>query len=155
MAINQLKEKWHGQGTDTHRGNQAPKAAGSVMLRLLRNVRRAIKQWRALPSGERERYRDHVDRIRSLVAELGGRGAVSYIDGTSDAHADMHEQNLSADRPRAEVIAELHRETSSLLTALAGPAAALAHESVPRSAKIGGKLAGKGIRGVARRIGER
>jgi hypothetical protein len=120
------------------------------MLKLLRNVRKAIKQWRMLPPTERDRYKDHVDRVRSLVAELGGKPAVGYVDGS---HDDIGDDGVIATRPRAEVIADLQAETSSLLTELAGPAAMVAKDSVPKSARLAGKVASKGLRRAARRYG--
>jgi hypothetical protein len=122
------------------------------MLKLLRNVRKAIKQWQALPSTERDQHKDRVVRIRSLVAELGGKRAVDYVDGS---HDDIGDESAVATRPRTEVIADLQIETTSLLTALAAPAAVLAKDSVPRSVRLGGKITSKGLRSVARRYGNR
>jgi uncharacterized protein YbaA (DUF1428 family) len=124
------------------------------MLKLLRNARKALKQWRALPATERDRYKHHADDIRSLVAELGGKRAVGYVDGASDSQDDIADGTVTA-RPRADVIADLQTETTSLLTALAVPATVLAKDSIPRSARIGGKIASKGLRSVARRYGDR
>lgn len=123
------------------------------MLTLLRNVRKALKQWRALPATDRDRYKDRVDRIRSLVAELGGQRAVDYVNGTGDSPDDGNNERPAERRQRADVLADLQSETSSLLAALATPAGRLAQDSVPRSARIGAKLAGKGLRKVARRYG--
>lgn len=120
------------------------------MVKLLRNVRKAIKQWRMLPPTERDRYRDHVDRVRSLVAELGGKRALGYVEGS---HDDVGDEGAIATRPRAEVIADLQAETTSLLTALAGPAAMVAKDSVPKSARLAGKVAIKGFRRAAQRHG--
>lgn len=121
------------------------------MLRLLRNVRRALKQWRDLPATERGEYKDHVDHIRSLVAELGGQRAVDYVNGTGDSPNDSEDERHIRTRRRADVITDLEAETSSLLTALATPAAGIAKDSVPRSVRIGAKLAGKGLRRATRR----
>jgi hypothetical protein len=123
------------------------------MLRLLRNVRKALKHWQDLPAAERDRYKDHVGRIRSLVAQLGGERAVGYIDGASDSQGDIVDECTAASRTRAEVIADLQAETTSLLSVLAVPATAVAKDSVPRSARLGGKIASKGFRRVARRYG--
>ena len=121
------------------------------MLKLLRNVQRALKQWRALPATERDQYKDRVNRVRSLVAELGGQRALDYVNGTGDSPDDSTDERHIQPRQRADVIAELKAETSSLLTALATPAAGLAKDSVPRSARIGAKLADKGLRRATRR----
>ena len=115
------------------------------MLRLLRNVQKALKQWRALPETERDQYKNRVDRIRSLVAELGGQRALDYVNGSGGSPDDSTDEPDVQPRQRAEVIAELQAETSSLLTALATPAMGLAKDSTPRSARIGAKLAGKGL----------
>lgn len=122
------------------------------MLKVLRNVRRVIKQWHALPPTERDRYKDHVDRIRSLVAELGDRRAVGYVDDVDAQPDDMGDESAVTARPRADVLADLQTETTSLLTALAVPATALAKDSVPRSARLGGKIASRGLRSIARRV---
>jgi hypothetical protein len=120
------------------------------MFRLLRNVRKALKHWQDLPAVERDRYKDHVGRIRSLVAELGGKQAVGYVDGSSNSQDDIRGVTL-ASRPRAEVMVDLQIETTSLLTALAVPATTLAKDSLPRSARLGGKIASKGLRSAAQR----
>lgn len=122
------------------------------MVRLLRNVRKAFKLWRSLPETEQERYKGHVNRLRVLVAELGGKGAVGYAEavGKEDTR-DLPDEAVGARRPRPEIFAELQRETTSLLAALAPPTATFAKDSLPRSARVGGKLAGKGIRLAARR----
>jgi hypothetical protein len=120
------------------------------VLKPLRNVQRALKQWRALPATERDQYRDRVDRVLSLVAELGGQRALDYVNGTGGSPDDSTDERSIQPRQRADVIAELQAETSSLLTALATPAAGLAKDSVPRSARIGAKLAGKGLRRAIR-----
>lgn len=114
------------------------------MLKLLRNVRKALKQWQALSPEERDRHKHHVDRIRSLVAELGGKQALGYVDGSHD-EVDDEEHTVTA-RPRTDIIADLQAETTSLLSALAVPATALARDSVPLSARLGGKVASKGFR---------
>jgi hypothetical protein len=114
------------------------------MLSVFRSARKAIKLWRSLPPGERDRYRAHVNRIQSLVAELGGQQAVGRVED-DDAAAD------TSSRRRAQIIAELRKETTALLAALAAPATDLAKYSVPRSARISGKVAGKGLRLAARR----
>jgi len=103
-----------------------------------------------LPPTERDRYKDHVNRVRSLVAELGGEGAVGYVDGS---HDDIGDERLFTARPRAEVIADLQAETTSLLTALAEPAAMVAKDSIPKSARLAGKIASKGLGRAARRYG--
>jgi hypothetical protein len=121
------------------------------VFKLLRNVQKALEQWRALPAAERDQYKHRVDRIRSLVAELGGQRAVDYVNGTGDSLDDSKDEHHIQTRQRADVLSDLHTETSSLLTALASPAAGLAKDSVPRSARIGAKLAGKGLRRAARR----
>lgn len=121
------------------------------MLKLLRNVQRTLKQWRALPATERDQYKERIDRVRSLVAELGGQRALDYVNGTGGSLDDSTDEPDVQRRPRADVIAELQAETSSLLTALAAPAAGLAKNSVPRSARIGAKLAGKGASRAIRR----
>jgi DNA phosphorothioation-dependent restriction protein DptG len=121
------------------------------VLKLLRNVQRALKQWHALPAAERDQYKHRVDRVRSLVAELGGQQAVDYVNGAGGSPEDSKDERHIQRRQRADVIADLQAETSSLLTALAIPAAGLAKDSVPKSARIGAKLAGKGLRIAARR----
>lgn len=121
------------------------------MLKLLRNVRKMFKQWHALPAAEREQYKHRVDHIRSLVAELGGQRAVDYVTGTGDAPDEGKDGRHTGPRQRAEVIADLQAETSSLLTALATPTAGLAKDSIPKSARIGVKFAGKGLHRAARR----
>lgn len=108
----------------------------------------AIKQWRALPEIERERYKANVDRIRVLVAEVGGARASGYIDGV-DHEAPIGE--AVGVRPRAEAVAELRAQTTDLLAALATPAGAIAKSGVPRSARLTGKVAYKGLRRAARR----
>jgi hypothetical protein len=120
------------------------------VLKLLRNVQRALKQWRALPATERDQYKDRVDRIRSLVMELGGQRALDYVNGSGGSPEDSTDERDLPPRQRADVIAELQVETSSLLTALVTPAAGLATDSVPRSARIGAKLASKGLRRAIR-----
>jgi hypothetical protein len=122
----------------------------SKMLKLLRNVRKAIRQWRALPAEDRDQYRHHVGHIRMLVAELGGGRALSYVDGADDAHSSPVETS-ELRRPRLEVIAELETETAALLAALSSPAAELAMNSVPTSARLGARLARKGLGRVAQR----
>lgn len=121
------------------------------MLKLLRNVQKALKQWRALPAAERDQYKHRVDHIRALVAELGGQQAVDYIEGTGNMQGDSKDEHQIQRRQRADVIADLQAETSGLLAAFAAPAAGLAKDSVPKSARIGAKLAGKGVRGAVRR----
>ena len=125
------------------------------MLKLLRNVQRALKQWRSLPAAERDQYKDRVNRIRSLVAELGGQRALDYVNGSDDSPEDgAEEQHHVQPRQRADVVAELQAETSSLLAVLATPATGFVKGSVPRSARIGAKLAGKGLRRAARRYSQ-
>jgi hypothetical protein len=119
------------------------------MLKLLRNVRKALKQWQALSPEERDRHKRHVDHIQSLVAELGGKQALGYVDGSHDEIDD--EEHTVTTRPRADVIADLQAETTNLLLALAVPATALARDSVPLSARLGGKVASKGFHRFAHR----
>jgi hypothetical protein len=121
------------------------------MLKVLRAVRAALKQWQRLPPDERERYKGQVQRIRSLVAELGGARAVGYVDGDCQAANVAADGHASASRPKTAVITDLQDETNRLLVALAPPAAALAKQSVPKSARLGGKVAAKGLRQAARR----
>lgn len=117
------------------------------MFRLLRNARKAYKQWRSLPAEEQERYAGEIRHITALVRELGGSGAVQFVEGSADAAGDDVDARMStAKRDRTVVMAELQDATTSLLTALAGPAADLATRSTPRSMRIGGKLAAKGVR---------
>jgi hypothetical protein len=123
------------------------------MARLLRSVRKAFKLWRSMPDTERERYRAHVERIRALVAELGGPSAVRYVEGAGDEVEARLDSETNPRRPRKEAIADLKNETASLIAALAPSTAALVKTGVPRSARLGGKLAGKGIRMAARRYG--
>lgn len=119
------------------------------MLKTLRNVRKALKQWHALPAAERDQYKHHVDRIRSFVAELGGQQAVNYVNGSVSDPPAQSDKNHPPKRPRADVIHDLRTETSVLLTALGDPAAELAKNSVPTSARVGAKLVGKGLRKVS------
>jgi hypothetical protein len=127
------------------------------VLKVLRAVRKALKAWRSLPANEREQYRDHVERIRSLVAELGGAHAVGFVEGDVDRHppdSGLAEHEAHSSRPRADVLADLQSETSRLLAALASPVAAAGKDSIPLSARMGGKLAVGGIRRAARRYGK-
>jgi hypothetical protein len=118
------------------------------MFKLLRNVRKAYKQWRALPGEERQRYSAEMRRIMTLVRELGGAKAVQFVDGSADSLRSAEEESTASTekRSRSVVMADLQKATGSLLAALASPAADLAMNSIPRSARVGGKLARRGIR---------
>jgi len=115
------------------------------MLRLLKNVRRVYTRWRALPVEDRARYSEEMHRITSLVRELGGARAVRYVEGSAGAMGhDAELDGAPGARPRPEIMAELQEATSSLLAALVSPTREVAMDSVPRTIRIGGKLARKG-----------
>jgi hypothetical protein len=121
------------------------------MLKLLRNVRKAYKQWQQLPPEEREQFSADVRHIRALVAELGGAKAVRFIENAGGEEVD--ETQLTAEpsgRPRSAVIAELQDATATLLSAMARPTAALAKGSVPTSVRLGSKAATAGFRRFGR-----
>jgi hypothetical protein len=123
------------------------------MLKLLRSVRKAIKLWQSLPAEERDLHKARVNRIRSLVAELGGQRALAYVDREDDVeHAQFDKEGTPTDRSRTQVLTDLQNETTGLLVALAPPTTALAKESVPKSARLSGKIASKGISFAARRL---
>jgi hypothetical protein len=86
-----------------------------------------------------------MGRITALVRELGGARAVSYVEGATDSPVEREESEADIPRrDRREVMVELQEATTSLLAALASPGGALALGSVPRSLRLGGKLAGRG-----------
>ncbi|HEX3692854.1 MAG TPA: hypothetical protein VHU13_05875 [Solirubrobacteraceae bacterium] len=121
------------------------------MLRVLRNVRRALKLWRAMPAAERSHYRARAERIRALVGELGGDRAVGYVFDFESAPKPAPAQDRRSPRPRREVLVELQAETTELLRAISAPASSLVVDSAPRSARLGAKVARSGIRVAARR----
>jgi len=132
------------------------------MLKLLRNVRKAYKQWRSLPIEDREHYSAEMRRITTLVRELGGAKAVEFVEGASESSGGLeHEPTGAAEREspgsrtesnarperrsRCVITAELQEATSSLVTALSSPVSDFATSSVPHSVRIGGKLAERAI----------
>ncbi len=118
----------------------APAAAACAVLKLLRNVRQAYKRWRALPPHERERFKKDIQRILVLVRELGGVRAVRFVAEASAAD-ELDTAAAIAPRKRAQIVSELRQVTTNLLREMARPARQLASDSVPRSARVAGKLA--------------
>jgi hypothetical protein len=122
------------------------------VLKLLRNVRRAYKKWKSLPAKERQQFSGEMRRILYLVGELGGRRAVEYVEGSD---LTLNGSNLDTDTPRpshhrAEIVSELRHATTSLLSAMAVPAARIASDSLPTTVRVGGKIAVSGLKRAAR-----
>lgn len=119
------------------------------MLRLLRNVRRAYKQWQALPDEERDQYSGEIQRIRDLVLELGGSRALRFVESDSDQEI-YAEVEAAPTRARSVVIRELQEATSALLSKMAAPAARLASDSLPRSVRLSGRVVSAGVQRLGR-----
>jgi hypothetical protein len=121
------------------------------MFKLLRNVRKAYKQWKRLPPDQREEFASDIQRIRQLVRELGGNRALEFVESDAEPKIEAEEQEwTSTARDRAAVIGELKDATAVLLTKMAKPAGRLASDSVPRSVRLGGKVVSAGVRRIGR-----
>jgi hypothetical protein len=103
------------------------------MLKILRLVRRAYKQGRSLSPDERERYKDRVSAIRTLVQELGGRQALQFVEDDAGAADTFTAPASGQARVRTEMLADLQREGAALLVDMTAPASKMVHDSVPRS----------------------
>jgi hypothetical protein len=120
---------------------------GDLMFKLLKSARKAFKLWRKLPAEERAQHAAKVQRVMSLVRELGGSRAASFVEDSVDCQEEVDTDDLVAPptgRVRAEVVAELQEATSALLQALGPTAGDLARDSVPLSLRLSGKLVAKG-----------
>lgn len=121
------------------------------MLKLLRNVRKAYKQWKALPAEEREQFAGDIQHIRDLVRELGGRRALQFVEGDAEEVESGVEAAAMTGHDRAAVIAELKDATAALLSRMAAPAGRLASDSLPRSVRLGGRVMSAGVRRFGRK----
>jgi hypothetical protein len=121
------------------------------MLKLLRNVRKAYKQWKALPSGEREQFSSDVQHIRGLVRELGGSRAVRFVESDAEESDAGVDEMVSSARGREAVIADLKEATTVLLAKMAAPAGRFASDSTPRSVRLGGRAVSAGVRRLDRK----
>jgi hypothetical protein len=126
-----------------------------AVFKLLRNVRKVYKQWKALPPDEREQFASDIQRIRRLVRELGGSRALEFVESDAEeteAGPDVGaEGSTASERDRAAVIAELKDATSALLLKMASPVGQLASGSVPRSVRLGGRVMSAGVRRFGRK----
>jgi hypothetical protein len=121
------------------------------VFRLLTNVRKAYKQWKQLPPDQREEFASNIKRIRDLVGELGGNRAIEFVEGDVEPEIEAPlEEPPSSPRDRAAVIAELKDATAVLLTRMAAPGSRLASDSIPRSARLSGKVVAAGVRSIGR-----
>jgi hypothetical protein len=97
------------------------------------------------------RFGSEIHRIRALVRELGGARALRYLEGSEeDPGGEVAFSSHPARRDRSEVIAELKEATSGLVEAMARPAGKLAVDSLPRSVRLGAKVASVGVRSLGR-----
>lgn len=115
------------------------------MWKVLRSARKAYKEWKSLPPEARDRYSGEVDRIKRLIREAWGPGAVRFMEGSADA-LEGAATEPPATRARSAIIAELTQAVAGLSAAVAAPAGRLAKDSLPRSARIGGSVARSGWR---------
>lgn len=107
---------------------------------LVKTARSALKQWRDLPTEDRERLQGTAASVRTLAVELAGPNAGKLLGGEAQGATARGQP-----RDRDVVVREL-KDALAVLVMVAGSGAAGSVAGRSRTAKVGGKLAKAGYR---------
>lgn len=120
----------------------------------LNAARRAYKTWKSLDPEQRDALGAEAQRVRVLAMELGGPPAARFLEAAAEALTPEPSAEHSP-RPRAQITAELHEAVEALSRACVAPATQIAMNSMPRSLRLGARVAEAGARRAAPRLQQR